>query len=302
MAFLTTKEDAGLLTLVRDLWQFDRLPHDPPSRADCENWQSVPAQLSELADWLLVIPRKQRLDKTRPFQVIHTPGEDNIKYEVALRLQGLVHECNLNPVGNWDGTAFGAQNAMQQLVLHGRGFEKQWMATLRQLNNIITVVTRLVNPRHDLHLLTELPTTVLPLQRRVFNRVHATTTQSSSFDVDPSIRPAHVQAIRGMAAQWSIGTPLATGVVREGSVRRTNHIVIRPGNFVDAMVTIEVVCKNRGTRVFFKLDRVVQVDASEEIGPAISAVADDDDDEVVSADAENVFASGSSAAPTNDAD
>ncbi|EJD34256.1 hypothetical protein AURDEDRAFT_131261, partial [Auricularia subglabra TFB-10046 SS5] len=283
--------EAGLNTLIRDLWDFDRLPRDPASRADCEAWQAVPLNVAGLADWLLVVPRKQRFDKTRPFQVIHVPTEDdNVKYELALRVQGLVHQCDLNPVGNWDGTALGAQNAVQRLVLHGRGFDHQWSATLRQLNNIITVVTRLVNPRHDVYLFPEAVSTVLPLQRRVFNRTRAGFSDVKPTSLDPTIRPAHVRTIQSMGSQWTLGPPILTGVVRDGEVRRANHVIVRPGNFVDAMVTVEIVCKPRGTRVFFKLDRVVQVDAAEELVPGLQTGSNDDDDDVVAADAENVFA------------
>ncbi|KZV89568.1 hypothetical protein EXIGLDRAFT_771627 [Exidia glandulosa HHB12029] len=286
MAFLSVNSTPP--KLIRDLWDKPRLSTDPIGIFTCKEWEVVPYDSLSLVDWLHVVPKNSISEKSRPYYVVHksyTSGDPT--YEVTLRIQGFLKSSVLSPIGTWDGDPSNAHLAVQRIVLGGGETDDAWISTLKQLNRVISVVTRKSGFNGSPHLLTESVGTVIPFQRRVFLKA-ANAPPFSVQNIGDELLP-YAARLQDMSQQWVTDAPLLTGALRTTGVRRCNHALFRDGDFVDVLASFEIVCKKQVTRVYFAFDRIVQLAARDEgtggtsVTPAFGA------QDVLRAPADDIF-------------
>ncbi|KAL1945773.1 hypothetical protein VTO73DRAFT_1775 [Trametes versicolor] len=256
MSFIAGLLCASESQLARDLWPsgLGNPILDTEQKKDLPAWRVVPADYESLCQWLYV-DRDEA--STPPKVLIHPAHHDVENMELILRMQGIVADVNLNPLGNWNGEVEHAPKALQSLTLTGAACKDAFGAQQRSLANIIELIYKqLCLPPpcgRDAH-------ADIVLKRRVFTKVRPTTQLSSSLTKqdDPTGRAAKI------AHQWCAEHRVVVGVQKEdGTIARANPMVIRRGDFVDVAVTLHIVTmrarKVRKTEVFFSPQEVVRL-------------------------------------------
>ncbi|KAH9852845.1 hypothetical protein C2E23DRAFT_885220 [Lenzites betulinus] len=225
---------ADAVQLARDLWPsgLGRPAQDKTELKDLPTWKVVPASYEALCQWLYV----DREDgEAVPRVLVHREDEAEAT-EMILRIQGIVADVNLNPLGNWKGDAAHAPKAVQALTIVGGPCKDAFGAQRRAICNIRELICQLLC----------LPSpgskggNDILLKRRVFTKVRALsesqTPSALTSQEDPVGRAAKI------AHMWNVEHRITAGIQHEnGTITRANPLVIRKGDFVDVAVSIQVI-------------------------------------------------------------
>lgn len=175
----------------------------------------------------------------------------------------------------------GAPKAVQSLTLVGGGCTEAFEPQLLAMDNVKEKVLCLLSRGHDIP---DEPSSKLVLRRRVFQKVSFSfeISRSLEFDIltlerqvggtDDVVQPVVIPVsedpvgrVRKMQHMWAVTHHIVGGIQQpDGRVTRANPSIIRPGDFVDVAVTIQVVSLrvpggHRGVDVMFVPQTVVRL-------------------------------------------
>lgn len=91
--------------LVRDSWPDDcaRLAKENEPSASLEWWKVIPYEFTKLFDWAVVAEKEAVTDRSRSHQLLYAVESRERLFPVCIRLQGVVSNFSLAPLGTWDG-------------------------------------------------------------------------------------------------------------------------------------------------------------------------------------------------------
>ncbi|KAI9064621.1 hypothetical protein FKP32DRAFT_1611080 [Trametes sanguinea] len=257
MSFISVDKDR----LARDLWPggIGRPSNDVDDMSTLPKWRVVPAEYSELCQWLSV----DSSDVGNGVKTFINPDvgtEENSLHELTLRVQGFVVDANLSALGNWSGDVQGAPKAVQTLRLAGGGNDAAFAPQRNTLENIRELVLKqLCKPTGGGNTYG----TDIVLKRRVFEK--GTTPKSVlSRQDDPFGRAAKIDSM------WRVTHRITAGVQGSGGVlHRSTPLVIRRGDFVDVAICVQVhsmrAHRQRKTEVVFCPIEVVRLYTAKEV-------------------------------------
>ncbi|KAJ3474764.1 hypothetical protein NLI96_g12268 [Meripilus lineatus] len=180
--------------------------------------------------------------------------------QVSLRVQGFVERATLATLGNWQGSETHAPKAIQSVLL-GPGTEGSG-AFAEQKTGIALVKTFIldrIGGRVGNETFTKSEPDKVMLQRRVFTRVR----EGEEYielkrSEDPSGDAAKIRS------HWAVSTRMEIGRrTTDGKIVRCPSYLIRPGDFVEAIVVFDIATygagKGTGCQVHLALEQLVQI-------------------------------------------
>ncbi|OBZ74973.1 hypothetical protein A0H81_05663 [Grifola frondosa] len=203
-------------------------------------WKKMPCDVEDLSQWLVVDTLPERRDGVQRTMVLYHSGlydsEEDDRYEVVLRLQGIVEELNIAPLGNWNGQEHDAPKAVQSMTLGHGGIRTPFEAQNEGLNALQDVVRLYLGVDAGQH---EPLDSSIKVRRRVFTRVRPTYPSSRDSVLRHGDDPfGHAGKV---SSRWVVLHKINTGVRGvDGKLRQCGHIVIRKGDFVDVSVFVEL--------------------------------------------------------------
>ncbi|KAJ7270468.1 hypothetical protein C8J57DRAFT_1508498 [Mycena rebaudengoi] len=261
-----------------DHLKFPSLLEIPAADEPIENWQVVPCTYPGKLEWAHVGRNPTAQDHTRQLVLVykhprifpHAPA--NMLYPIGVRVQGFIHDCNLNPLGTWSGANDGPQKSLQFITMGGGGiidnlFAKYKVAIVEIIEFIYRSL-RLPVPSGKW-----LDSEFLYIVRRVFTKVtpkNRYRTCALQPGEDPTLLAKQVEA------NWRVLERLSVGMYVEDESEESdgfkvacNPMTLGHGDFVDVCIGFDIVTRNssEGTthQVHLKLEHVLLLIAAEDI-------------------------------------
>lgn len=86
--------------LCTDMWPKGTAPPSVPTDGTKEPWKLLPVRFEELCERVFLTDTNSPNPKV---MITHPALEGTSRFEVSLRLQGVVQNVNISPLGNWTG-------------------------------------------------------------------------------------------------------------------------------------------------------------------------------------------------------
>ncbi|KAJ3483433.1 hypothetical protein NLI96_g6318 [Meripilus lineatus] len=224
-----------------------------------QDW--VPREEGDLESWGFLGRKLGSHDRTRRHALMYIDsGVSTSRTQVSLRVQGFVERASLATLGNWQGSESHAPKAIQSLLL---GPGKQSAAAFAEQNKAIALVKDFIKDRIGYPVgeasSRKSDSEKLFLQRRVFTRVREGDEYIELLrSEDPSGDAAKIRS------RWAVSTRMEIGRrTRDGKIVRCASYLIRPGDFVEAIVVFDIATygtgKGSGCQVHLGLEQLVQI-------------------------------------------
>ncbi|KAH7906872.1 hypothetical protein BJ138DRAFT_1104782 [Hygrophoropsis aurantiaca] len=228
--------------LVRDLWPkgIGNLDGEHLSPASLQDWQKVPSTFSEICSWAQIARDPSCTERRRENILVYCnpPASSSPTiFPVAIRIQGILEACCLQPLGNWKGEPAAAHKACQTITLRSNGDDRPWAPIHLAIRHIRQLIQRQL--RGDS--LYEEPSKEPFGNLRLFHRVFVKRQDDNPIVQMPAVDDPN-QFYPAVARQWALGDRLQIGRRAEnGKCISSSHLSLSPGDFVDVGITFEIV-------------------------------------------------------------
>ncbi|KAK7678082.1 hypothetical protein QCA50_018875 [Cerrena zonata] len=259
--------------LTRELWPED-IPYyvgKPLRVTDVKSSDLIPLKPEHLYDWARVVNNPHPMDRTRGRALILVnPSRPRMLEQVAIKVQGFVEArgLSLETLGNWDGEASTAMAARQTLALHGGAYPEVFKMQQRALRALVNYAALHVG----------VPTSFkasndrLELERPVFTRARGC--KKAPLTLSNADDPTHrSDAVKD---QWIVTERLGIGrrLDESNQIVAANPFAIRPGDFVEATITLDISIRGLRDRkgyIRFWVSRVARICRKEQVPKASRA-------------------------------